>query len=56
MSLGIPKSAVKGKGGMDWHRPAVRDIPETGSGNYANTSKKDLISELFFVINTGKRR
>lgn len=56
LSLGILKSPVKGKGGTDWHRPPVRNIPRTGTGNCANTSKKDLISEPFFVITSGNQK
>jgi len=56
LSLGILKSPVKGKGGPDWHRPPVRNIPRTGTGNCAHTSKKDLISEVFFVITSCTRK
>jgi hypothetical protein len=56
LSLGILKSPVKGKGGTAWRRPPVGNIPRTGTGNCAHTSKKDLISEVFFVITSCTRR
>lgn len=56
LSLGILKSPVKGKGGTDWRPPPVGNIPRTGAGNCAHTSKKDLISEVFFVITSCTRK
>jgi hypothetical protein len=56
LSLGILKSPVKGKGGPDWHRHPVRHIPGTRKENYAKIIKKNLISGLFFVINSGNWR
>jgi len=56
LSLGILKSPVKGKGGMHRRQPPVGNIPRTGTGNSAHTSKKDLISEFFFVITSCTRK
>jgi hypothetical protein len=50
MSLGISKSPVKGKGGAE---QLINLIPKAESENHTKRSKKDLISALFFVINTG---